>query len=197
MDTSPNDPIHDTQDQIEKKSDNGESGNASPPRGKEGVPKKSSMEAQIEKEIAEKCMAMEKEIADKYPRQSKDIANVSPMVSKRQEKEKSAHNGNDKLKENTDSCSKDKLRKEKEDVFAIKGPGGKNLLVTKIPIPTSDSAKQTVNPIQKSSSTNKRCLDQMSEFEKNPKHPKILLLDSKMTSDIRKFNCKQCSFTSS
>ena len=150
MDTSPNDPINDTQDQIEKKSDNGESGNASPPRGKEGVPKKSSMEAQIEEEIAEKCMVMEKEIVDKYPQQSKDIANVSPVVSKRQEKEKSTHNGNDKLKENTDSCSKDKLRKEKEDVFAIKGPGGKNLLVTKIPIPTSDSAKQTVNPIQKS-----------------------------------------------
>ena len=37
----------------------------------------------------------------------------------------------------------------------------------------------------------------MSEFEKNPKHPKILHLDSKMASDIRKFNCKECSFKSS
>ena len=100
------------------------------------------------------------------------------------------------MKENTDSCSKVKLRKEKEDVFAIKGPGGKNSLVTKIPIPTSDSAKKKVNKLQLSSLTNKlkqsfkntvspqqskkskRSLDQMIEVETNPKHAKVLLLDS-------------------
>ena len=139
---------------------------------------------------------------------------------------------------------------KRKTFFAIKGPGGKNLLVTKIPIPTLDSAKQTVNPLQKSSSTNKpkqslensvppkqsklnkklsnksatrkavneniqdsksfkkttkttdnirtaitkpnqtinalsskRCLDQMTELEQNPKHPKVLLLDSTTRND--------------
>ena len=37
----------------------------------------------------------------------------------------------------------------------------------------------------------------MSGFEENPKHPKILHLDSKMANDIRKFVCKECSLKSS
>ena len=37
----------------------------------------------------------------------------------------------------------------------------------------------------------------MSGFEGNPKNPKILHLDSKMTSDIHKFVCKFCSFKTS
>ena len=63
------------------------------------------------------------------------------------------------------------MRREKEDVFAIKGPGGKNLLVTKIPIPTLDSVRQTVNPIQKLSSTNKP--KQSLENSVSPKQSKL------------------------
>ena len=37
----------------------------------------------------------------------------------------------------------------------------------------------------------------MSGFEGNPKNPKILNLDSKMTSDIHKFVCKVSSFKTS
>ena len=37
----------------------------------------------------------------------------------------------------------------------------------------------------------------MSGFEKNPKHQKRIHLDSKMASDIRKFECQECPFKSS